>query len=187
MSWCDRSRRGRWHRNRAYLPFLALSGDTGRFLYSLPIVMIGTLLAALVVSFTFIPLIAYYQIRAPKHPEPPISERRTHGFAGFYYRVGDFALAHRWGVVAGSLIVLVAGGFFLSMLKPQFFPRDLSYLSYVDVWLPPDAPIGATNAAAERAESVIRAEAERFGKEHGHTDVLGTLTTFVGGGGPRFA
>src|SRR2546422_411608 len=84
--------------------------------------MICTLLAALVVSFTFIPLIAYYQIRAPKHPEPPTSERRTHGFAGFYYRVGDFALAHRWGVVAGSLIVLVAGGFFLSMLKPQSSP-----------------------------------------------------------------
>jgi multidrug efflux pump subunit AcrB len=74
----------------------------------------------------------------------------------------------------------------MSTLKPQFFPKDLSYLSYVDVWLPPDAPLGATDAVAERAETVIREEAERFGKEH-HTDhVLKTLTTFVGGGGPRF-
>src|SRR5262249_35421829 len=170
----------------AYLPFLALTGDTGRFLHSLPIVMTCTLLAALVVSFTFIPLIAYYLIRAPKHPEPSISERRVHGFASFYYRVGDFVLAHRWGVFGGSLILLVVGGAFLSMLKPQFFPRDLSYLSYVDVWLPSDAPLGATNAVAERAESVIRAEAERFGKEHGHANVLSMLTTFVGGGGPRF-
>jgi len=170
----------------AYLPFLALTGDTGRFLHSLPIVMTCTLLAALVVSFTFIPLIAYYLIRAPKHLESSISERRVHGFASFYYRVGDFVLAHRWGVFGGSLILLVVGGVFLSMLKPQFFPRDLSYLSYVDVWLPSDAALGATNAVAERAESVIRAEAERFGKEHGHANVLSMLTTFVGGGGPRF-
>ena len=85
-----------------------------------------------------------------------MSERRTHGFPGLYYRVGDFALRHRWGVFAGSLVILVLGGVFFSRLKPQFFPKDLSYLSYVDVWLPPDAPLGATNAAAQRAETVIR-------------------------------
>jgi multidrug efflux pump subunit AcrB len=170
----------------AYLPFLALTGETGNFLYSLPVLMTCTLVAALIVSFTFIPLIAYHLIRAPKRPEPPIAERRTHGFAGVYYRVGDFALAHRWGVFAGSLIILAFGGYFMSRLSPQFFPKDLSYLSYVDVWLPPDAPLGATNAATAHAEEVIRAEAERFGEEHGHPDVLKTLTTFVGGGGPRF-
>ena len=69
---------------------------------------------------------------------------------------------------------------------PQFFPKDLSYLSYVDVWLPPDAPLGATDAAAKRAETVIREEAERFGKEHNRKDVLKSVTTFDGGGGPRF-
>jgi multidrug efflux pump subunit AcrB len=170
----------------AYLPFLALTGDTGRFLYSLPVLMTCTLVSSLIVSFTFVPLIAYYLIRAPRKPEPPMSERRSHGFPGLYYRVGDFALAHRWGVFVGSLVILVAGGFCFSRLKPQFFPKDLSYLSYVDVWLPPDAPLGATNLVAERAESVIRAEAERFGKEEGHGPVLKSLTTFVGGGGPRF-
>ena len=43
-----------------------------------------------------------------------MSERRKHGFPGLYYRVGDFALRHRWGVFAGSLIVLVVGGMFFS-------------------------------------------------------------------------
>jgi multidrug efflux pump subunit AcrB len=170
----------------AYLPFLMLSGETGQFLYSLPVVMTCTLVAALIVSFTFVPLIAYYMIKPPKHPEPPISERREHGFPGLYYRVGDFSLKHRWGVLAGSLVVLACGGLMMSRLKPQFFPKDLSYLSYVDVWLPPDAPLGATNIAAEHAENVIREESGRFGKEHHAKDVLKSLTTFVGGGGPRF-
>src|SRR5271169_5924668 len=170
----------------AYLPFLLLTGDTYFFLYSLPVVMTCTLVASVIVSFTFIPLVAYYMIKAPKHTEPPMAERRSHGFPGLYYKVGDFALRHRWGVFAGSLIVLVGGGYFFSSLKPQFFPKDLSYLSYVDVWLPPDAPLGATNVATERAEKVIREEADRFGKEHHRKDVLKSLTTFVGGGGPRF-
>jgi multidrug efflux pump subunit AcrB len=170
----------------AYLPFLMLSGETGQFLYSLPVVMTCTLVAALIVSFTFVPLFAYYLIKPPKAPEPPISERRNHGFPGLYYRVGDFALKHRWGVLAGSLVVLACGGLMMSRLKPQFFPKDLSYLSYVDVWLPPDAPLGATNIAAEHAETVIREEVARFGEEHHAKSVLKSLTTFVGGGGPRF-
>ncbi len=170
----------------AYLPFLLLTGDTYFFLYSLPVVMTCTLVASVIVSFTFIPLIAYYLIRPPKQREAPMAERRTHGFPGFYYRVGDFCLRHRWGVFGGSLLFLVLGGVFFSKLNPQFFPKDLSYLSYVDVWLPPDAPLGATDTVAQRAETVIRQEAERFGKEHHGKDILKSLTTFVGGGGPRF-
>ena len=170
----------------AYLPFLLLTGDVYFFLYSLPVVMTCTLIASVVVSFTFMPLIAYYLIKAPKEPEPPMSERRSHGFAGFYYRVGDFALRHRWAVFVGSFAILGVGWYFMSSLNPQFFPKDLSYLSYVDVWLPPDAPLGATNAATARAEAVIREESERFGQEHHIPSVLKSLTTFVGGGGPRF-
>ena len=170
----------------AYLPFLLLTGDTYFFLYSLPVVMTCTLVASVIVSFTFIPLIAYYLIKPPKQVEPPMSERRTHGFPGLYYKVGDFALRHRWGVFAGSLLFLVLGGWLFTRLNSQFFPKDLSYLSYVDVWLPPDAPLGATDAVAQRAETVIRQEADRFGEEHHRKDVLKSLTTFVGGGGPRF-
>jgi len=170
----------------AYLPFLLLTGDTGFFLYSLPVVMTCTLVASVIVSFTFIPMIAYYLIRPPKKAEEPMSGRRTHGFAGLYYKVGGFALKHRWGVFAGSLVILVLGGVFFSRLKPQFFPKDLSYLSYVDVWLPPDAPLGATDAVTQRAEAVIREEAERFGTEHHQKNILKSLTSFVGGGGPRF-
>ncbi|HUO59850.1 MAG TPA: efflux RND transporter permease subunit [Candidatus Acidoferrales bacterium] len=170
----------------AYLPFLLLTGDTYFFLYSLPVVMTCTLIASVIVSFTFIPLIAYYLIKAPRVAEEPMAQRRTHGFAGAYYKLGDFCLGHRWGVFAGSLLVLVLGGVFMKALHPQFFPKDLSYLSYVDVWLPPDAPLGATNAVCQRAEAVIRQESERFGQEHHDKDVLKSMTTFVGGGGPRF-
>jgi multidrug efflux pump subunit AcrB len=170
----------------AYLPFSYLTGDTGRFLHSLPMVMTINLVAALIVTFTFIPLIAFGIVHAPKKAERPIEERRRSGFTGWYSRVISAAMRHRHAVLAASVLILVAGGFIFSRLKSGFFPTDLSYLSYVDVWVPEDAPLSVTNAAAAEAERVIREEAEAFGKHHGHKDVLRTLTTFVGGAGPRF-
>jgi multidrug efflux pump subunit AcrB len=173
----------------AYLPFLLLTGDTGKFLYSLPVVLACSLVASRLVSMTFIPLLGYYLLR-PK-AEPTIEERRKKGFAAFYYKVGTWAINHRWKVLAGSLAFLGLGGFFMSQLKQQFFPKDLSYLSYVDVWLPEDAPLFATNEAAKQAEATIREVVKEYEHElaaktgESHT-ALESLTTFVGGGGPRF-
>ncbi len=170
----------------AYLPFLALSGDTVRFLHTLPIVMTVNLVAALIITFTFIPLIAFGVVRPPKKAEEPIEERRRKGFTGWYARTIRSALRHRHAVLAGSLVILVAGGFVFTRLKSGFFPTDLQYLSYVDVWVPEDAPLSVTNAAAMEAERVIREQVEEFGNHHGHKNILRTLTTFVGGAGPRF-
>jgi multidrug efflux pump subunit AcrB len=159
----------------AYLPFLLLSGDTGRMMYSLPIVIGCSLVASRLVSMTFIPLLGYYLLR-PK-AEPSIEERRKTGFASFYYRVGTWAIEHRWRVAAGALAFLVVGGLLGTRLKQQFFPKDLSYLFYVDVWLPEDASLLATHEATLQAESIVREVAG---------DKLRYVTSFLGGGAPRF-
>src|SRR5438270_470836 len=78
----------------AYLPFLLLTGDTGKFLYSLPIVIACSLIASRIVSMTFIPLLGYYLLRP--RPEASMEERRKYGFGAVYYRVGRLAIEHRW-------------------------------------------------------------------------------------------
>jgi multidrug efflux pump len=175
----------------AYLPLLTLPGDTGRFLYTMPVVLACSLVASRIVSMTFIPLLGYYLLRPGRRPEPTVHERRTRGFPRLYYRVGGWALDHRWLVFSASLLVLALGGVFFGQLKQSFFPKDLSYLSYIDVWLPEDAPLSATNDAAKLADQVARETAAEFGRAHVPKDgaapeVLRSLTTFVGGGGPRF-
>lgn len=172
----------------AYLPFLLLSGNTGKFLYSLPVVLTAALVSSRLVSMTFIPLLGYYLLRPGKKPERPIHERRSSGFAGWYYRIGRAAIEHRRLVFAGSLTFLVLGGVIGARLKPQFFPKDLSYHSTVDVWMPEDASFSATAAAAAHAETLIREVADEYGHHQGHASrpVLRSLATFVGGGGPRF-
>jgi multidrug efflux pump subunit AcrB len=178
----------------AYLPFLLLTGTTGDFLRSLPIVMTAALISSRLVSMTFIPLLGYVILRPAKRKEPTIEEKRERGFYGFYYRLSGLAIRHRWAVFALSLCFLVGGGLIATTLKSQFFPEDVQYWSYVDVWLPNGAPLSLTNETAQHAEGIIRQVADKYEKEVSSKDgknaatpnLLKTLTTFVGGGGPRF-
>jgi multidrug efflux pump subunit AcrB len=174
----------------AYLPFLMLTGNTGEFLRSLPIVMTAALLCALVVAMSFVPLLGYYIQRPPKKKELTVEEKRQRGFYGFYNRLVGRAIQHRWLVLAGSVLFLLAGGFIASHLKQQFFPEDVQYWFYLDIWLPNDVPLTATSDAAVTAEQVVRQvvedSAKTVSKEESGKHLLTSMTSFIGGGGPRF-
>ncbi len=172
----------------AYLPLVMLPGSTGDFLWSLPIVMTAALVSSRLVSMTFIPLLGYYLLRPHKKPESAIEERRTRGFYGFYYKTASWAIEHRGKVLAASMAILLIGVVIGPRLKSQFFPEDVQYWSYADVWLPNNAPLVLTNETAARVEKVIIQTLHEY--ERAHPDPRGPLlkgiTSFVGGGGPRF-
>ena len=173
----------------AYLPFLLLSGSLGQFLYSLPVVLTCSLVASRLVSMSFIPLLGDLLLRPSRKIAPPIEQRRSTGFSGWYYKVGRRAIEHRWRFAVASLGFLVLGGFVMKHLKTQFFPKDLQYLSYVEVWLPEDAPLIATREATERVEAIVRRESRAYfahHESHGEHGGMVSLTTYLGGGGPRF-
>ncbi len=172
----------------AYLPFLLVTGDTGEFIYSLPIVMTCALVASRLVSMTFVPLLGYFILRPGKQPEKPIEVRRSQGFTGFYARTAKFAIEHRWKVATASLFFLIAGGIMFSRLKTSFFPDDVQYWSYIDVWLPNDANLQTTGEAAIKVENIVRQQAAEWDKQHPgeHGPILRYVTSWVGGGSPRF-
>ncbi|MEI7891689.1 MAG: efflux RND transporter permease subunit [Myxococcales bacterium] len=175
----------------AYLPLLTLSGDSGKFVYSLPVVLTLSLVASRLVSMTFIPLLGAVLLRPPKTRPPTIEERRSKGFSKQYWRVVGWAIDHRLIVFGVSVLMLVAGLASARHIKTAFFPKDLSYLSYVDVWLPSDSSLSATREKATEASRVIQEVCEEFGRthpdEHGKPrQMLESLTEFIGGGGPRF-
>ncbi len=175
----------------AYLPFLLLPGNSGTFVHSLPIVMACALIASRLVSMTLVPLLGYYLLRAPRTPEPSIEERRQRGFTGFYYRIGSGMLEHRhrWLVIA--LIFLVGGLLVGRQLKTAYFPDDVQYFSYVDVWLPAGSALSSTNEVTVRAEGIVREVVDEYQRSLPEEDgsrrrVLRSLTSFVGGAAPRF-
>ena len=171
----------------AYLPFLLLTGSTGEFLFSLPIVMTCSLVASRLISMSFIPYLGYYLLKPV--PEKSVEERRTSGFMGYYAGIAKYSIEHRWKFFIGSLVFLAIGVFIFAQLKLAFFPEDVQYWSYIDVWLPNDVNLSATNETAQKVEEIVREKAEQYGREHvgkNGKPVLRYITTFVGGGGPRF-
>lgn len=175
----------------AYLPFLMLTGTTGTFMHSLPISMACSLVASFVAAMTFVPLLGYFILRSPAKKEKTLEERRRSGFTGFYAKVARGAINHRWMVLGGAAVFLIAGGVLFTHLKTAFFPDDVQYWSYVDVWLPNGSSVTASDETAKQVETIIRQTTEQYGREHPSKkyrpeDLLRYLTSFVGGGGPRF-
>ena len=169
----------------SYLPFLLLKGDNRRFLFTLPVVMTCALIASRLVSMTFIPLLGYYLLKGKR--EASLEERRTKGFGAFYYQMGSWAIAHRWQVMLGAAVLLAVSFISAGTLKQQFFPFERQYLSYVDVWTPQDAPVSATAKATEQAEAVLEEVAAEYGQRtHLNRPVLQYLSSWIGGGAPRY-
>jgi multidrug efflux pump subunit AcrB len=109
----------------AYLPFLLLTGSTGEFLYSLPIVMTCSLVASRLVSMTFIPQLGYYILRPDTRPQVPIEVRRTTGWMRYYTLAAQYSIEHRWKFFIGSLAFLAVGVVIFANLKLAFFPEDV--------------------------------------------------------------
>jgi multidrug efflux pump subunit AcrB len=174
----------------AYLPFGLLSGDTGKFIISLPVVMTASLIASRLVSMTFIPMLGYYWLRPAKKKPLPIEEQRRQGFTGYYYRTGHWCLEHRWLTLVASIVFLVVGFKLGGLLKSAFFPTDLQFLSTVDIFLPNDSAFSDTTQAAAKAREIIQQQAHKVDVEESDAEhashLLKSLTTFVGGSGPRF-
>lgn len=176
----------------AYIPFLLLRGDIGQFIRSLPVVITCSLIASRIVSMTFVPLLGQLLLRPERGAGAPplLSDKPQHGFASLYYGAGRWAIAHRKAVLASSLLFLLAGGLLVLRLDSSFFPYDLQYLSYADVWLPEGATFAETRAASAQVEEIIKSVSARYTEDrkraHPGAPVLKSLTTFVGAGGPRF-
>jgi multidrug efflux pump subunit AcrB len=137
-----------------------------------------SLVASRIVSMTFIPLLGAYILRG--RAEPSIEERRSRGFAAAYYRMGQWAIRHRWAVLAAAALVLVAGGSIGASLKQQFMPKDLSQLAFIDIFLPEDASFSSTSEIVTQVEKIAQevSAAKKMPIE--------ALSSFVGGGAPRF-
>ncbi|MCC6811480.1 MAG: efflux RND transporter permease subunit [Deltaproteobacteria bacterium] len=164
----------------AYLPLLLLKGDIGRFIHTLPVVLACSLVASRLVSMTFVPLLGSY-LPATKREEDKPRPAILRGYA----RLAHAAIAHRRLVLFVAVAALAASAYGATRLERSFFPKDLSYLFYVDVWLPEDAPLSATDRAAADVEAVIREQAAGREAQLGRR-VVDSVSTYVGAGSPRF-
>lgn len=160
----------------AFLPLLLVEGKTGDFIYSLPIVVSFSLVAAMLVAWTFAPLLGFYMLRGQKGFEGA-SGQSSRGFPRLYKGFVEWCIAHRFKATTAAVVVLAGGVLLTRAIGTSFFPKDLHDVLVVNLDLPEGSPIRETRDVA--FEAIRRIEA--LEGEH-----VRSYTTFVGAGGPRF-
>jgi len=169
----------------AFLPLLMLSGDKGEFMKSLPAVVTLALLAALLVSVTFTPLISYYVLRGQKGFDEGGEVRSF-----FLFRYVDQALAavlprycaalrgslkRPWLVLGGGYSLLVLSCLMIPLLGSQFFPPAERNQLLVDIETPSTDSLTSMRAAVDQVVGVIKNHEE-----------VSSAAVFSGGTAPRF-
>ncbi len=140
----------------AFLPLLFLPGGPGMFIRSLPMAVVYTVLASLLVSLTIVPWLASLLLpRRASEDGNRVLRAFDRGIHATYAPLLDRALrrpgrtlAIAAGVVALSFALVPAVGFSL-------FPRAETPQFHVDITAPQGASIAVTDSAARFAERVL--------------------------------
>ena len=161
----------------AFLPLLLVKGKTGDFIYSLPIVVSFSLVASMLVAWTFAPLLGFYMLKGQKSLGASDGKPAT-GSRGCTRRSSRTASPTASARPRSPWLILVrrnAGR--AATIGTSFFPKDLHNVFAVNLDLPEGSPIRATrDVAMEAIRKIDALEGKR----------IRSYTTFVGAGGPRF-
>jgi len=161
----------------AFLPMLLIPGDVGEFIYSLPIVVAGTLISSYFVAMLVTPIMCYFVLKPKPAKQAPESARPPR-----YDRILHWCLDHKPIVLGGATLAFVASLQLLPLIGSQFFPPGDRDQFFIDIWLPEGASSEATEKVLEQVEDMIRARSKD--PEDGSERMASTFS-FVGTGGPR--
>ena len=159
----------------AFIPLVFLPEGSGEFIRSLPLAVIASVFASMLISLTIVPFMASKILKTDHNPDGNIFLRGLKKLiSGSYTKLLDKALQRpvitlfiALGLFAGSLSVFKIIGFrlFPTSEKPQFL---------INVNMPLQSNIEATDAMAKYVEKVLHNESQ-----------IEYYTANVGHGNPR--
>ncbi|MEP6622072.1 MAG: efflux RND transporter permease subunit [bacterium] len=159
----------------AFVPLLFLPGLPGRYIRSMPVMVIYTVVASLLVSLTIIPWLASRLM--PAHGDPhgsrafQLFQRAIHST---YAPLLDRALRNPWRTLALSASLVVASLALIPTIGFSLFPKAGTPQFLIRIESPEGSSLGETDRAARYAESVLL----------GHKDVRAVLAN-VGRDNPQ--
>ncbi|KEQ19131.1 efflux RND transporter permease subunit [Endozoicomonas numazuensis] len=158
----------------AFVPILMLQTGAGVFLRSMPVTVILTLLASLLIALTLSPLLASYLLKKRKQ-EPPFMQKQVFKFAsGHYKKLLTYSLNHPYLVLLIAILILVGSVGLAGKLGVSMFPKAEKPMIMVNIELPEGASFNQTQAIAEQAEAAVR--------QH---ELVRSVATNIGKGNPR--
>jgi multidrug efflux pump subunit AcrB len=145
----------------AFLPLLALPGNSGNFIRSLPLAVIFTVLASLFVALTIIPFLASRVL--PRH-ESAEGNAVLRGLMSLIHRIYSpllrRALARPRATVAASAVLVVASFLLVPAIGFSVFPKANTPQFSIYINLPDGSSLEKTNGVLTQVEKLVMAQPE---------------------------
>src|SRR6185369_8164155 len=121
----------------AFVPVIFLPGTPGKFIRGMPMAVVFTVLASLLVSFTVVPLISSIFLKPEHDPEGNFFMKALHkGIEGTYRRVLQKAISFPKVTVAAAALLFVATLGLVPVVGFSLFPKAGMRQFIVDVETP---------------------------------------------------
>ncbi len=140
----------------AFLPLIALPEGAGDFIRSLPVAILTTIIASLIVSLTIIPFLASRLLSRDGHGKSnPFLDGVMSAIHAVYRPVLKLALRFPVSTVVVSLCMALSSFALVPRLGFSLFPENDSPYFLVDVELPQGVSVTETDKAVRYVESVL--------------------------------
>jgi multidrug efflux pump subunit AcrB len=159
----------------AFLPLVFLPEGSGEFIRSLPLAVISSVFASMLVSLTIIPFMASRILKSDHNPEGNFFMRGLKKLiSGSYTKLLDSALARPLTTLLIALGLFVASLGVFRIIGFRIFPTSEKPQLLVNINMPLQSNIETTNQMARRVEKIL-----------GEENSITYYTTNVGKGNPR--
>jgi multidrug efflux pump subunit AcrB len=141
----------------SFLPMLLMQNGSGTFMRAMPVTVVLTLFASLLVALTLTPLLASKLGNSAK--QTTRSQKKLEAIAsGFYLEWLNKALNKPRRVLGISLALLLASMMLFPVIGVSLFPKAEKPMLLVNVDMPEGTTFDKTNAMAARVEALVREE-----------------------------
>jgi multidrug efflux pump subunit AcrB len=160
----------------AFLPLVFLPEAAGEFIRSLPMGVITSVLASMLVSLTIIPFLSSRLLKEPHgHPDGNIFMRSLKKFInGSYAVLLDKALAKPWWTIGIALVIFIASLQLFPVIGFSLFPASEKPQFLVEITTPLQSNLAYTDSITKEIE-----------KELSQYNEVQYVATNVGKGNPR--
>ena len=139
-----------------FVPIGFAKSAAGEYTFSLFAVVLIALIASWIVAVVFAPLIGVVLLKTDAHPHDHAPGAMMTGFR----RLLTFAMRRRWLTIVATLALFAVSVYGMRFVPQQFFPSSDRVELLVDLKLPQNASIEATDAAARRVEAALKGDAD---------------------------
>jgi len=145
----------------AFLPLAFLPDMAGEFIRSLPMAIITSVLASMIVALTLVPFIGSKILKTHTHGEGNYFLKKLQGFLTWSYR-GIMPLALKWPKVTISISIALSVLAFLLFPQAGFklFPTSEKPMFLINIKMPLQANIPESDKAAKLVEMELKKHQE---------------------------